>query len=307
MNYWSGKCVVVTGASGFVGSAVVERLAGEPDLRVVRVGRSLADSRDDIASALEDLNVECWRRHGVERIDSVIHLGGFIPKTPDAGMSVEENFASNIAGTRSLFESLPNVPTTTVFASSVDVYTRTGDVLTERSPIDPATLYGASKLFLEKYVTLHARERAASAIVLRLGHIYGPGEGSFHKFIPNTIRAMLQGKSPVINGDGSTLRDYLYVTDAAEAIVRAASLAVYSGGPINVVSGTSVSMHALADLLAELTGYRGVVDYRSESPGGVSLQFDDALVRSVLGEMQPLPLRSGLALEIESFRIGRDA
>ncbi len=300
-----GKCVVVTGASGFIGSAVAHRLERESGVRVVRLARSVARTTDSLSVALEDLDRDVWRAGSVDRIDVLFHLGGYIPKTPSAGMAVESNFTSNLIGTRRLLESLPNVPDKIVFASSVDVYARTSDTITETSRVDPATLYGASKLFLEKLVELYARENSADATVLRLGHIYGPGEGAFDKIIPKLIRTLLAKQDPVINGDGSLLRDYLYVTDAADAFARAAGCRGVPG-PLNVVSGRSVSLRELAELLVELTGYAGEIRYGPGQGAGTSFRFDNAELVRALGDVALVPLRTGLAAEIESFRTGRD-
>jgi UDP-glucose 4-epimerase len=305
VTFLDGRCVVVTGASGFIGSAVARRLDRENGVRVVRLGRTLEPAADAFPVALEDLDRDVWREGSVDRIDVLLHLGGYIPKTPNAGMAVEPNFTSNLIGTRRLLESLPNVPDKIVFASSVDVYARTNDTITEGSRVDPGTLYAASKLFLEKLVELYARENSVDATVLRLGHIYGPGEGAFDKIIPKLIRTLLSKRDPVINGDGSLLRDYLYVSDAADGFARAAERRGIPG-PINVVSGRSVSMRELAKLLVELTGYAGEIHYGPSQGAGNSFRFDNAEFVRALGDVTLVPLRSGLAAEIESFKDGRD-
>ena len=296
----------MTGASGFIGSAVARRLERESGVRVVRLARTLERTGDSLPVALEDLNRDVWRDGSVDRIDVLFHIGGYIPKTHSSGMAIESNFASNLNGTRRLLESLPNAPDKIVFASSVDVYARTNDTITERSRVDPATLYGASKLFLEKLITLYARENSVEASVLRLGHIYGPGEGAFDKIIPKLIRRLLANQAPAITGDGSVLRDYLYVTDAAEAFARAAER---RGLPeiLNVVSGRSVTLRELAELLVDLTGYAGEIDYVASQAGGVSFRFDNTEFVRALGEPSLVSLRTGLSAEIESFKAGRDA
>jgi UDP-glucose 4-epimerase len=300
-----GKCVVVTGASGFIGSAVVRRLERERGVRVVRLARTLEHTVDSFPVALEDLDRDVWRDGSVDRIDALFHLGGYIPKTSNAGLAIESNFTSNLTGTRRLLESLPNAPDKIVFASSVDVYARTSDTITEASRVDPGTLYGASKLFLEKLVELYARENSVDATILRLGHTYGPGEGAFDKIIPKFIRTLLARRDPIINGDGSLLRDYLYVSDAAEAFARAGNRRDVPG-PLNVVSGRSVSLRDLAALLVELTGYAGEIRYAASQGVGTSFRFDNAEFISALGELALVPLRTGLAAEIESFRQEND-
>jgi UDP-glucose 4-epimerase len=295
------KCVVVTGASGFIGGSFAGRLAREGAKRIVRIARTLEPGTDTIAVALEALERDVWRRHGIEAVDVLVHLGGFIPKSPGSGMSADANVRSNIVGTQRLLESLPNAPAKIVFASSVDVYARTDERITETSRVDPASLYGASKLFVEKYIELYAAANAIDATILRLGHIYGPGERAYEKLIPNAIRALLSGRAPAVTGDGSTLRDYLYVTDAAEAIVRAAERAGDSLGPINVVSGRSVSVRDIVLELAKLTGFTAPIRFEGAKPGGASLRFDDARLQETLGAVASVPLSDGLRAEIDYF------
>jgi len=84
--------------------------------------------------------------------------------------------------------------------------------------------------------------------------------------------------------------------------VRAAEFDDDGGGPINVVSGTSISTRALFETLKELTGYYGDLAFAPEQPAGVSMRFDDRRLRETLGAVSSVPLRTGLAREIESFQ-----
>ena len=136
MGFWDGKCVAVTGASGFIGSAVVERLGRESGARVIRLARSLERTSDCLPIALESLDANVWLHAGIDRIDVLLHLGGFIPKSSADTPAIEANFESNLLGTRRLLESLPSVPSKIVFASTVDVYAPNDGVIFETHPWD---------------------------------------------------------------------------------------------------------------------------------------------------------------------------
>jgi UDP-glucose 4-epimerase len=307
MKALEGKTILVTGATGFIGSHLIHRLSGIPDTRLLLLTRQRREAfNSDIVwlnESLERLNPTYWTAHGIHFIDYVFHLGGFTPKkTSDANLR-ENAISDNILGTRMLLESLPPGVQKFVFSSTLDVYSRseTENPLTEASLIAPASLYGASKLFCESLVSTWSVEQGCEYANLRYGHIYGPGEDLYFKLIPVVIRSLLAGKAPVVWGDGRALCDYLYVADAVEATLRAATIAG-NVGPLNIVSGESIPVHELVQLLIKLTGSDKGINYLSEKPNGHSVKFDRQLFDQVLGCWPPTPLEQGLASEVEAFR-----
>ena len=134
---------------------------------------------------------------------------------------------------------------------------------------------------------------------MRIGHIFGPGEERYKRLIPTLIRTMLGGGQPVLGGDGSTLRDYLYIDDTVGAIVAAAALTA-SADPINIVRGESLTLLEIATAIAALTGYAGT--FRFVGDNGDSLRFDNRVMVERLGIREFVPFREGLAREIARFR-----
>ena len=307
MKELEGKTVLVTGAGGFIGRHLGERLSTSSNTHLLLLSRSQKRSaREDtvwLSSALEALTPDFWSFHNIKKIDYVFHLGAFIPKTSVDANCLDRAIDSNILGTRSLLQALPSSPERFVFASTVDVYAepQDGEVLSERSPVAPTTLYGASKLFCEALVAAWSAEVGAPCAILRYGHIYGPGEERFRKFIPVVIRTALAGHQPVVLGDGSTLRDYLYVGDAVEATIRAA-LAQRCEYPLNIVCGRSVTLRAVAELVTRLVGREFPPILLSDKPNGISLRFDNSKMRQFLGTWPMTSLQDGLAAEVEAFR-----
>ena len=299
------KTVLVTGASGFIGRRVVTALSALPAVRILTLGRSPGASQPNVEwhqIALELLQRKDYERFGVDGIDAVVHLAAYAPKTVADADEAQPIVAANVNGTAALLASLPNVPRQFVFISSVDVYRAGADVIDETTTVGPRTLHGASKLFGEQLVRSHCRRNRGGYCILRLGHIYGPGEERYQKAIPNLIRAMLAGSEPTLSGDGSTQRDFLYVDDAARAIV-AAALSEATLDPINVVRGESVSILSAARQIAELTGYRGL--FRFEGSNGDSLCFDNTAMRRKLGIDSFVAFREGLAREIADFQTSK--
>ncbi len=283
--------ILVTGAAGFIGRPLVSRLREAPEAHVLALERS--------SVALQALDRDYWRKLGVGTIDVIFHIGAYIPKDAASADLVKPIVESNVDGTAALLASLPNTPRHLLFVSSVDVYKRvSGRPIDETSEVGPATLYGASKLFGEELVRSYARSTGCGYSVLRLGHIFGPGEEVFRRVIPNVIRAMLRGDAPQLSGDGATERDYLYVDDAVGAIIAASTHERLD--LVNVVRGESISILDVAKHVAELTGYKG--EFCFSGRNGDSLRFDNGAMKKALGIQSFVPFADGLAREIAHFR-----
>lgn len=307
MNDFVGKTLLVTGATGFVGSHLVSRLCRDGNVRLVLLARKrTAEDHQGVtwvSSALDQLTPATWREAGVERIDLVFHLGAYTPKSSTEADRVAEIYRDNLLGTRTLLESFPNTPERVIFASSIDVYAApTGKVLEEDSPLGANGLYGASKLFCEQLVRVYAKTYGFAYAILRYGHIFGTGEEAYGKLIPLMIRRLLQGESPVLYGDGSVERDFLYVEDAVEATLRAALSDRPELGPVNVVRGESVTLRKIAEMLVMLTGFAGQIKYLVDKPAGYSLRFDNRLMQELLGTWDFISLKDGLKREVDYFR-----
>ena len=303
------RTLAVTGARGFIGAAIVRRLADDPGTRIIAIARSRpADATDRnvrwIESRLEDLRPSHWQLAESPGLDALIHLAAFTPKIAADRDRAQEIISANVVGTQALLASLPDPPRRLVFCSTLDVYSPLAfsHTLDERSAIGPVGLYGLSKLLGEGLIDSYARSAGSEHVTLRLGHIYGPGEERYAKLVPETIRRVLAGKAPRISGDGSDKRDLLYVDDAAEALIRSCTVPLQGVRVINIARGESYSILEVVSTVAELIGYQGVPEQLPRATEAHSTLFDTALMQRVLGAWTFVPLAEGLEREIKQFQ-----
>lgn len=302
MKRLSGRIVAITGASGFIGTHLLQRLREEGCARLVVVGRAVQTLRDieHIETDLAEITAEHWRRAKVDSVDVVFHLAGRVLKATTDDFP-GQMYRDNLAATARLLSSLP-ATRRFVFSSTLDVYGRgEGLVLDESAPLAPGNFYAASKIFAEEMIREWAHLPGRSCAILRYGHIYGPGEEAYAKLIPQAIRSLKRGQPPVLWGDGSSLRDYLYVTDAVEATIRAA-VGEFSLTPINVVRGQSVPIRDVVECLCSFTE-KIRPRYEPNRPNGHSLRFSRQRLSALVGEWPLVDLAEGLKAEWNGFRI----
>lgn len=307
------ETVVVTGASGFIGRALLD-VAGQErwrgQYRFVALssrppaGHDWIDDRRDSAGAY-DVAAQNFRSSGIADVDHVIHLGAFIPKHADEANDVPRNI-SNLINIPRLLGSLPSPPRKFIFASSIDVYGPADGMLSEDRPCCPTTLYGLSKLFGEKALESLAATPDQSGMrpqILRLGHTYGPGEDEFRKFIPETIRKLQSGQPLVFTASGNERRSFIYVQDCCEMILKALELEA-DEGPINVASARSYTLEEVADELCSIHRQVAGVNVRpawgKPAAGGADVIPDVEKMQRLLGE-ERTALRDGLRHEYEHF------
>lgn len=306
MKQLENKVILVTGANGFIGAHLVARLSKISGVKLLLLSRQMQQSTQQniiwLKCSLEKLTLEFWSSHGINHIDYVFHLGAFTPKVAAEANKMDRVIDDNIMGTRALLQSLPVNPIKLVFSSTLDVYAQLNDddVLTEESSVAPSTLYGASKLFCENLIAVWSKERGCSYANLRYGHIYGPGEQRYEKLIPTIIRNLLNNNEPVIYGDGSVLRDYLYIDDAVEATIRA-SLVNSDIDAVNIVRGESLMLIEIVHILMRLVGNAKKIKLLSDKKNGNSLRFNNKRMTKLLGKWAMMNLAEGLAVEVEQF------
>ncbi|MDQ4106948.1 MAG: NAD-dependent epimerase/dehydratase family protein, partial [Actinomycetota bacterium] len=224
--------IVVTGAAGFIGSHLVERLlAGGHEVVGVdaftgyysreRKERNLASARgEDGFSLIEGDLLFLDLDQLLRGVDGVVHLAGEPGVRRSWGIHFQRYMERNVLTTHRLLEAVYRAGDTRfVYASSSSVYGGDGGYpVDEEHPRHPASPYGTSKLAAEELVGLYRRARGVPTMVLRYFTVYGPRQRP-EMALSRFIFAASRGRPVEIYGDGEQIRDMTYVSDAVDATV----------------------------------------------------------------------------------------
>jgi UDP-glucose 4-epimerase len=298
---------LITGAAGFLGSALANRL--------VRLGyqvRGLDDlSTGDPQALLPEVHFirgdvndrpKLWTL--LQDVDCVYHLAARV-SVPESVLYPREYNTVNVGGTVTLMEAMRDVGVhRVVLASSGAVY---GDQkmqpLAEDMPPFPSSPYAVSKLSAEYYVRTIGALWGIETVCLRIFNAYGPGQHippAHAPVIPYFLRQAIQSGTLVVYGDGSQTRDYVYIDDVVDAMVAAATAPTVDRQVINVGSGVETSVRDLVRIILELTGRKAEVVYNPKTTGGVARMCADiSLAARKLGYQPSVDLQQGLRLTLE--------
>ena len=299
---------LITGAAGFLGAALSNRLAKQG--HTVRGVDDL--STGDPAALSEDVHFtrgdvndrpKLWTL--LQDVDCVYHLAARV-LVPESVLYPREYNQVNVSGTVSLMEAMRDVGVRrVVFISSGAVYgNQAQQPVREDARPDPRSPYAVSKLAAEYYVNTIGRLWGIETVCLRVFNAYGPGQHipPVHApVIPNFLRQSLQNGTIVLHGDGSQSRDYVYVDDVVSAMVAAATAPDVNRLTINIGSGTETSVKTLAQLVKTITGGKPELVYNARNDGGPSrLCADIRLAQEKLGYQPATRLEEGLRLTMEN-------
>lgn len=300
--------VAVTGGLGFLGHHLVRRLVDEYEV-VVLDNFSRGTRRDEVLKLgveVRDVDVRdvYMLLDALDGADRVVHLAALI----DVHESRERPLLYhevNTSGTLNvLYAAAENQVDSIVFASSAAVY---GEPIylpvDEEHPLNPISVYGATKAAAEQYCRAFNRAYGLSVAILRIFNVYGPGQsGSYAGVITRFIERILRGQPLMIYGDGRQTRDFVYVDEVVEAIVRA--LRLEKGlHVVNVASGGETSILGLARLLEEIAGRAPGIVFRERRIGDIRRSYASiARMESVLGYRPRVSLEEGLRKTLEWFR-----
>jgi UDP-glucuronate 4-epimerase len=308
------KRILVTGAAGFIGSHLCERLAG--------VGHDVlgVDCRTDhYSTELKDLNTECLRDSGVHldsrdlavdevgtlmgEVEYVFHLAaqpGISSSTP-----FDAYLRNNIVATHRLMEAA--IATTTlqgflhISTSSVYGADATGDESTEPRP---TSYYGVTKLAAEQLVLAAHRERNIPSCSLRLFSVYGPRERP-EKLYPRLVGSILEGRPfPLFEGSEKHVRSYTYVGDIVDGLVAALdNFDSCAGEVFNIGTDVAHTTGEGIEIVQAITGQSARFERKPRRAGDQTrTQADITKARQVLGYDPTTSLGEGLKAVVEWYQ-----
>jgi UDP-glucose 4-epimerase len=293
--------VLVTGASGFIGRAVVAALR-QRGVLVTAVDREPPDpSWDDgvhvVTGELSDQET-CVSAFET-RPTAVVHLAALtsVLKSVDAPM---QTFAQNVTITQVLLElSRGSGVDRFILASTNAVVGNVGtSTITADLPLRPLTPYGATKAACEMLLSAYSGSYGLATAALRFTNVYGPGMSHKDSFVPRMMRAALKDEGVRIYGDGKQRRDLVYIDDVVAGVLLALDKA-YDGRAI-IGSGRSVSVLEMVEAVRRVTG-RPVPAEHIEAPAG-EMPAVVVDITNDLGYLPTVSLDDGLARTWQYFK-----
>lgn len=299
---------LITGAAGFLGSALANRLVRENN-----AVRGLDDlSTGDPSSLLPEVHLtrgdindrpKLWTL--LQEVDCVYHLAARV-SVPESVLYPREYNQVNVGGTVTLMEAMRDVGVRrVVLISSGAVYgEQEMQPLKEGAMPNPRSPYAVSKLSAEFYVRTIGALWGIETVALRVFNAFGPGQHfpPVHApVIPYFLRQACHNGTLVLHGEGGQTRDYVYIDDVVNAMAAAASAPNVNQKVINIGSGKETSVRELANLAQEITGGKPEIVFNPRNEGGPRRMCADiSLAKELLGYQPTVDLSTGLRLTFEN-------
>ncbi len=308
--------VLVTGGAGFIGSHLVDRLLAE-GARVVVVDNFFLGKRENLADAVAtggpltiryedaadaDAMREILEKHAIQDVfDLATKALEYSFENPRGAYQVNTDIALTLAELlrKGHYERLIHTSSSEAFGTAVV------RPMPEDHPRNPTTTYAAGKAAADLALQSYVRSFDLDIRIVRPFNNYGPRQnwGSFAGVIPKTIDRLQRGLPPILHGDGAQGRDFVYVEDVAEGLIRVARCETARGAEMNIASGVETPIKELLETLCEVWGWTGEWEREPRRAADVDHHIGDATrLGGALDWSPPTTLREGLARTVTWYR-----
>jgi UDP-glucose 4-epimerase len=305
--------VLVTGGAGFIGSHLAIALV-QRGHRVRVLDNFQSGKRDNLRAVAADVEVvegDCadaeTARRAVKDMDAVLHEAA-IPSVVRSVSDPALSHRANATGTLSMLLAARDLGVRRfVYAGSSSVY---GDQpgRRKREDMDPRPLspYAVGKLTGEQYTRIFATLFGMETVTLRYFNVFGPHQDASSPYsgvMGLFIMALLDGRTPVIYGDGRQSRDFTYVDNVVDANLRALEARGLKGQAVNVATGRAVTLNALLQTLSRIVKRRARAKHVKSRAGDIRHSLADiSRAQRLLGYRPQVDLRTGLERTVEWYR-----
>ena len=303
---------LVTGGAGFIGSHLAEELVrGGHSVRIV--DSLITGKRANLAHVpgIEfvegDLAEPGVAERAVQRIDYVLHQAA-IPSVPRSVKDPVSSNRANITSTLNLLVAARDAGVKRlVYAGSSSAYGDT-PVLPKREDMAPNPLspYALQKLVGEQYCRMFTQLYGFETVTTRYFNVFGPRQdpGSPYSGVISLFStALLEGRQPTIYGDGGQTRDFTYIANVVDGVLRACEAPNVAGEVMNVATGSRISLNELLQTMNRIVGTNLEAVYAGARPGDIrDSQADITKAQMLLGYSPTVGLEEGLQRTLEWFR-----
>jgi UDP-glucose 4-epimerase len=317
MNEVTGRNIMVTGGAGFIGSHLVERLIEERPNKIVVIDNlflgklenleCVKANFDNLAIYIRDVSIFSVLEEIIakEEIETVFDLAT-IP-LPTSFVQPRWTYENNIRIVLSFCELLREDRFGFyVHCSSSEAYGSALFVpMTEDHPLNPTTTYGASKASQDILIQAFDRMFDLNFFIFRPFNNFGERQNAkaYAGVIPVTIERILRGEKPVQHGDGKQTRDFIYVKDTVDAVVRASKSSKCRKQIIHICRGREIEIGELIRIICDEMGYNGEIDViPNPRPTDVSRHFaSNEKLKSII-EFNPINLETAICKVVDWYR-----
>lgn len=298
--------VAVTGGAGFIGTNLTRGLVerGFETLVIDDFSTGLNSNLEGVACEIAQGSLVDYGfvEKSLRGCDYIFHLGarGSVPRSI---ADPRATFEVNTVGTFNTLEVARKQEIPLCFSSSSSVYGRNDFIpKSEEMWLSPLTPYGASKLAGESLVASYGASYEMNLVTYRFFNIFGPWQRPDHIYaavIPKWIWSALNGREVELFGDGSTTRDFTYVSTVVEVLISGMITRIRNETPINLAFGNQISLSSVLERISELVGEKLNIKRGPFRSGDIkNSQNDPSLIKRLFPEVVPVDFADGLAMTL---------